>query len=160
MIAGIQQAIALKSTYNIRVINLSLGRPVPQSYKTDPLCQAVEAAWKAGIVVVTAAGNEGRNNSAGTQGYGTIGAPGNDPYVITVGASKTKGTPSRTDDAIASYSSKGPTLLDHSSSPIWWRREIRLFRCSPQAAACATSTPDNGVLLQYFERNVTATESA
>lgn len=72
VIAATNRAIELKATYNIRVINLSLGRPVRESYKTDPLCQAVEAAWKAGIVVVTSAGNEGRNNLAGTYGYGTI----------------------------------------------------------------------------------------
>ena len=82
VIAAIDEAIRLKNSYNIRVINLSLGRPVFESYKIDPLCQAVEAAWKAGIVVVVAAGNEGRNNSAGTSGYGTIAAPGNDPYAI------------------------------------------------------------------------------
>ncbi len=57
VIAAIQQAIALKNTYNIRVINLSLGRGIPVSYTQDPLCQAVEAAWKNGIVVVVAAGN-------------------------------------------------------------------------------------------------------
>ena len=105
--------IELKSTYNIRVINLSLGRPVYESYTTDPLCQAVEAAWKAGIVVVVAAGNEGRNNTFGTSGYGLIASPGNDPYVITVGAMRTMGTAARTDDLIASYSSKGPTTIDH-----------------------------------------------
>ncbi|HTT18940.1 MAG TPA: S8 family serine peptidase, partial [Candidatus Sulfotelmatobacter sp.] len=57
VIAAIQQAIALKNQYNIRVINLSLGRPVFESYTLDPLCQAVEQAWQAGIVVVVAAGN-------------------------------------------------------------------------------------------------------
>jgi serine protease AprX len=112
VIAAIQKAISLKSKYNIRVINLSLGRGVYESYKLDPLCQAVEAAWKAGIVVVVAAGNEGRNDSAHTDGYGTIAAPGNDPYAITVGAMKPMGTSTRADDLIASYSSKGPTLLD------------------------------------------------
>jgi len=55
VIAAIQQAIALKKTYNIRVINLSLGRGVFVPYAKDPLCQAVESAWKAGIVVVAAA---------------------------------------------------------------------------------------------------------
>jgi serine protease AprX len=117
VIAAIQQAIALKNTYNIRVINLSLGRPVTESYKLDPLCQAVEAAWKAGIVVVVAAGNDGRDNTWKTSGYGTIMAPGNDPYVITVGAMKPMGTPDRADDQIASYSSKGPTLVDHLVKP-------------------------------------------
>jgi serine protease AprX len=117
VIAAIQRAIQLKSTYNIRVINLSLGRSVYESYALDPVCQAVEAAWKAGIVVVVAAGNGGRDHSYGTDGYATIQAPGNDPNVITVGATKTNGTPSRLDDTVASYSSKGPTLLDHVVKP-------------------------------------------
>ena len=117
VIQAIQTAISLKSTYNIRIINLSLGRGAFESYKLDPLCQAVEQAWKAGIVVVVAAGNDGRNNSALTNGYGTINSPGIDPYVFTVGAMNTMGTPSRTDDVPASYSSKGPTLWDQVVKP-------------------------------------------
>ncbi len=117
VIAAIQRAIALKSVYNIRVINLSLGRPVYGSYATDPLCQAVEQAWSAGITVVVAAGNFGRNSVDGSNGYGTVTAPGNDPFVITVGAMKTMNTGSRLDDLIASYSSKGPTMYDHVVKP-------------------------------------------
>src|SRR5215468_9035449 len=117
VINAINRAIQLKNSYNIRVLNLSVGRPIFESYKLDPLCQAVESAWKAGIVVVVSAGNEGRNDSAGTNGYGTITAPGNDPYVITVGAMKPMGTADRGDDLIASYSSKGPTLFDHIAKP-------------------------------------------
>jgi serine protease AprX len=117
VIAGINRAVQLKSQYNIRVINISLGRPVYESYKLDPLCQAVEAAWKQGIVVVVAAGNMGRDNSFGEQGYATIEAPGNDPNVITVGAMSPQGTWARTDDIVASYSSKGPSLLDHVLKP-------------------------------------------
>src|SRR5207302_1358072 len=101
VISAIQTAISLKNTYNIRVLNLSLGRPVFESYTLDPLCQAVEAAWKAGIVVVAAAGNYGRDDSLGTRGYGTIASPGNDPYVITVGATNTKRTPYTSDDSVA-----------------------------------------------------------
>ena len=117
VIAAIQRAIALKNTYNIRVINLSLGRNVFKSYTQDPLCQAVEAAWQAGLVVVVAAGNNGRNNSLHTNGYGMIGAPGNDPYVLTVGATRTMQTASKNDDRIASFSSKGPSLIDHIVRP-------------------------------------------
>jgi len=117
VIAAINRAVQLKNQYNIRVINLSLGRPVFESYTLDPLCQAAEAAWKAGIVVVTAAGNMGRDNSFGEQGYATIEAPGNDPNVITVGAMSPQGTWTRTDDIVASYSSKGPSLLDHILKP-------------------------------------------
>jgi serine protease AprX len=115
VIAAINQAISLKSQYNIRVVNLSLGRGVFESYKLDPLCQAVEKAWKNGIVVVVAAGNNGR--FLPTSGYGTVTSPANDPYVLTVGSMKPMGTPERTDDLIASYSSKGPTMLDHIAKP-------------------------------------------
>jgi serine protease AprX len=117
VIAAIQQAIALKNTYNIRVINMSLGRPVFESYTLDPVCQAVESAWKAGIVVVVAAGNNGRDNSLGTHGWATIGVPAVDPAVITVGATRTKNTATRVDDSIASYSSRGPSLIDHIVKP-------------------------------------------
>jgi serine protease AprX len=117
VIAAIQSAIALKSTYNIRVINLSLGRPVYESYTQDPLCQAVEQAWKAGIFVAVAAGNYGRDDLAGTNGYGTITAPGNDPYVMTVGAINTMGSPNQNAVLPTSYSSKGPTLIDNIVKP-------------------------------------------
>lgn len=117
VIAAIDRAIALKSTYNIRVINLSLGRVIKESFKLDPLCQAVEKAWKSGIVVVVAAGNNGRDNTMGTQGYSTITSPGNDPFVITVGATRMLGNTGREDDAVSSYSSKGPALLDQIVKP-------------------------------------------
>ena len=42
------------------MINLSLGRPVFESYVDDPLCQAVERAYRAGLVVVASAGNYGK----------------------------------------------------------------------------------------------------
>jgi serine protease AprX len=117
VMAAVSRAIELKDRYNIRILNLSLGRPVYETYRRDPLCQAVEAAWKAGMVVVVAAGNNGRNNTSGIQGYGTINSPANDPYVITVGAMKSMDTYSRGDDLIASYSSKGPTAIDHIVKP-------------------------------------------
>lgn len=111
VISALQRAIQLKSRYNIRVINLSLGRPIRESHSRDPLCKAVAAAWKNGIVVVVAAGNLGRN------GYSTVMSPGNSPYAITVGAMKTMSTTSRGDDLIASYSSKGPTWVDLGVKP-------------------------------------------
>jgi serine protease AprX len=111
VIHAIERAVQLKSRYNIRIINLSLGRPIYEGCSRDPLCQAVESAWKAGIVVVTAAGNLGRN------GYATILSPGDSPRAITVGAIKTMGTSSRDDDQIASYSSKGPTYIDLTVKP-------------------------------------------
>jgi serine protease AprX len=117
VIAAIQEAIALQSTYNIRVINLSLGRGIFVSYTQDPLCQAVESAWKAGIVVVVAAGNYGRVSLEGSNGFGTITAPGNDPLALTVGAMKSHGSTSPANETKASYSSKGPTTYDHVVKP-------------------------------------------
>ncbi len=128
VISGLQWVVAHKATYNIRVINLSLGHPVGESYTTDPLCQAVEAAWKAGIVVVCAAGNNGRSNSSNTAGmdnegwgtnYGSINSPGNDPCVITVGATKQDpaNIGSKAQDRIATYSGRGPTRLDFVLKP-------------------------------------------
>lgn len=120
VIAAIDRAIALRSTYNIRVLNLSLGRPIRESFSRDPLCQAVERAWKAGILVVVAAGNNGRDNSMKTSGYSTISSPGNDPYVLTVGATRqavATGFGVREDHTMASYSSKGPALLDQVVKP-------------------------------------------
>ncbi|MGA8286950.1 MAG: S8 family peptidase, partial [Candidatus Sulfotelmatobacter sp.] len=117
VIAAIQEAITLQSTYNIRVINLSLGRGIFVSYTQDPLCQAVESAWKAGIVVVVAAGNYGRVSINGSNGFGTITAPGNDPFVLTVGAMKSNGSSSPAAETKASFSSKGPTTYDHVVKP-------------------------------------------
>ena len=117
VIAAIQEAIALQNTYNIRVINLSLGRGIFVSYTQDPLCQAVESAWKSGIVVVVAAGNYGRLSLNGSNGFGTVTAPGNDPYALTVGATKSNGSSSASAETLASYSSKGPTTYDHIAKP-------------------------------------------
>lgn len=150
VIAAINKAISLKSTYNIRVINLSLGRPVYESYTKDPLCQAVEAAWKAGIVVVVAAGNNGRDNSQGNSGYGTITAPGNDPYVITVGAMRTMGTPSRSDDLVASYSSKGPTVIDHIVKPDIVAPGNQVVSLYSSTGTLYSNYPGNMVPMDYF----------
>jgi len=111
VIAAIQTAVNLRNRYNVRVINLSLGRPIYESCSLDPLCQAAEAAWSEGVVVVAAAGNLGRN------GYSTVLSPGNSPHAITVGAMKTIETFTPSDDQIASYSSKGPTYIDMTVKP-------------------------------------------
>ncbi|HEX7316183.1 MAG TPA: S8 family serine peptidase [Pyrinomonadaceae bacterium] len=94
--------------YNVRVVNLSLGTPAIDSYRVDPLCRAVRALVDAGIVVVAAAGNNGKDNG-GNKLYGAIHSPGTEPSVITVGATNTFGTDARADDGVATYSSRGPT---------------------------------------------------
>ena len=104
VIQGIQWVIEHKDTYNIKVMNLSLVSPVQSPYWADPLNQAVTRAWAEGITVVVAAGNGG-------PGAMSIGVPGNNPYVITVGAFTDNYTPNDWgDDYITPFSAAGPTL--------------------------------------------------
>jgi hypothetical protein len=116
VIAGIQWVVANRALYNIRVMNLSLGHPVTESCSTDPLCQAVNQAVQAGIVVVVAAGNAGKSVDGRTM-LGGILSPGNSPYAITVGALNTWGTVDRSDDTVATYSSRGPAAYDLAVKP-------------------------------------------
>jgi serine protease AprX len=111
LIAAIAWAIAHRQQYDIRVMNISVEGDVTCPAAYDPVDRAVDAAWKAGIVVVCAAGNEG------AFGEGGILSPGNDPYAITVGASDTQQTDTTSDDAVCSYSSIGPTLYDEYAKP-------------------------------------------
>ena len=103
VIEGLQWVVDHKALYNIRVANLSLKSSVAESYKTDPLDAAVEAAWFNGIVVVAAAGNMGDAPDAVSY------SPANDPYVITVGGVDDKGTKGIEDDQLATWSSRGRT---------------------------------------------------
>jgi serine protease AprX len=103
VIYGLQFVVDHKTEYNIRVVNLSLESTDTQSAATDPLDAAAESAWFAGIVVVAAAGNRGDAAEAVSH------APGNDPYVISVGALDDMGTRGRDDDVAASWSSRGTT---------------------------------------------------
>jgi serine protease AprX len=116
VIAAIDYAISVKDAYNIRVINLSVGSGVYESYNTDPLAQAARRAVEAGIVVVAASGNFGRASNGGSQ-YGGVTSPGNAPWVLTVGASNHQGTTSRGDDTVGVFSSRGPSWIDFSAKP-------------------------------------------
>ncbi len=116
VIAALDYATENRAAYNIRVINLSVAAGVYESYTTDPLTLAARRAVEAGVVVVTAAGNLGTARAGVTQ-YGGITAPGNAPWVLTVGASSHMGTVDRTDDTVAGFSSRGPTYIDYSAKP-------------------------------------------
>jgi serine protease AprX len=116
VIAALDYAVQYRDTYNIRVINVSVAAGVFESYATDPLTLAARRAVEAGIVVVTAAGNLGRNDQGQPQ-YGGITAPGNAPWVLTVGASSHMGTTDRDDDTVAGFSSRGPSYLDQIAKP-------------------------------------------
>ena len=116
IIAALGWVAANAQTYNIRVVNMSVGASIRESYWTDPLTLAAKAVTDKGITVVTAAGNMGKN-PAGHLQYGGIMAPANAPWVLTVGASSTNGTVTRNDDSMASFSSAGPTYIDFEAKP-------------------------------------------
>jgi serine protease AprX len=116
VIAALDWAVDNRHAYNIRVINLSVGAAITNSYNEDPLALAAKRAVDAGIVVVTAAGNFGRN-AQGEPQYGGITSPGNAPWVLTVGASSHQGTLNRRDDVVAPYSSRGPSAIDFAAKP-------------------------------------------
>jgi serine protease AprX len=102
VLTALQWVVANKDRLGIRVLNLAFGTDSKSSYLTDPLDYAVERAWRAGILVVAAAGNRGPD-------AGTISKPGDDPFALTVGAADVRGTTNRSDDRVAPFSSRGPT---------------------------------------------------
>ena len=116
IIAALNWVAANGAAYNIRVVNMSVGAGVYESYWTDPLTLAAKAVTDKGITIVAAAGNLGKNAQGHLQ-YGGITAPGNAPWVLTVGASSTMGTMTRNDDQMAGYSSSGPTNIDFGAKP-------------------------------------------
>ena len=102
IIAGIDWVVqhAHDPGFNIRVLNISLGTDSTQSYLSDPLAHAAEAAWRAGIVVVAAVGNDGTLNR-------TVADPAMDPYLLAVGSEDPQGTLNISDDLVSSFSSRG-----------------------------------------------------
>jgi serine protease AprX len=117
VIRAVDFAVANRDRFGIDIINLSLGHPIFEPAASDPLVQAVERASKAGVIVVAAAGNFGKNPETGLPGYAGITSPGNAPSAITSGAVAIQGTVARDDDRIPSYSSAGPTWIDAFVKP-------------------------------------------
>jgi len=132
VISGLQWAIANQRKYKIEVLNISLGVQPTGSTVLDPLDQAVEAAWNAGIAVVVSAGNAGPFN-------GTILSPGDDPLVITVGALDDMASLSISGDEMTNFSSVGPTSPDG-----WVKPDLVTSGRSIVSLAAPGSTVDQG----------------
>ena len=101
IVASVGWVIAHRDDHglHVRVLNLSFGTP-PTRYQSDLLAYALEQAWKAGIVVVTSAGNDGEKHPGLT-------SPGYDPFVFAVGADDLAGTTAVGDDVVPAWSSRG-----------------------------------------------------
>jgi serine protease AprX len=144
VIEAIDWTIAHRRDYNVGVINLSLGAPVLQPYRDDPLCEAVERAVRAGITVVAAAGNFGKT-ADGKSVYGGITSPANSPYAIAVGATDTHGTAARSDDTLATFSSKGPTRYDLILKPDVAAPGVHIASAEAAGSYLSTTYPDHHV---------------
>lgn len=153
VIQGIQWVIQNKDVYNIKVMNLSLVSAVQSPYWADPLNQAVMQAWAQGITVVVSAGNGG-------PGAMTIGVPGNNPYVITVGAFTDSYTPyDWNDDYLAPFSAAGPTL-DGFAKPDVVAPGAHMVSTMQNSAVLATTYAANRVGTQYFSMAGTSQAAA
>lgn len=112
VMAALDWLLTYGSYFEIRVVNLSLGKAITESNETDPLVIAVENLWDAGMVVVVAAGNYGYHGNV------TVTSPANSRKVITVGSLTDNGTGSDfSDDYVSSFSSRGPTFGDYVLKP-------------------------------------------
>src|SRR5579884_2190595 len=144
VIAALDWVLQNHAHYNIRVVNLSLAGNVETSMRFDPLDQAVERLWLNGIVVVAAAGNNGSPD-----GPTTLGAPGNDPFVITVGAVDTNGTVDQSDDFRAPWSAYGHTA-DGFFKPELSAPGRYMVEPVPDGSTIATTVPDRQVAPGYY----------
>jgi serine protease AprX len=110
VIAALQWVFLNAHTYNIRVVNLSLGESIPSTYTQSVLDLAIERVWAAGIVVVVSSGNGG----PGMIDF----APANDPLALSVGATDNRGTSSTSDDRLATFTSYGTTVAGHAKPEV------------------------------------------
>lgn len=152
LIAALDYVVTHKNTFQIRVVNLSVGARVYESYHSDLLTLAAKRVVEQGIVVVASAGNAGKNKKGGVQ-YGAIAAPGNAPWVLTVGASSHMGTSDRGDDTLAAFSSRGPTAKDYAAKPDVVAPGVGIYSLSDPNSAMYSSKS------QYLLTGTVATDS-
>src|SRR5947199_5602908 len=144
VVAAADWILAHAKQYNIRVANFSLAGATDTSVRFDPLDKAVEALWLNGIVVVAAAGNHGQGGPV-SMSY----APGNDPFVITVGATDQNGTSDPSDDTIPSWSAYGKTM-DGFSKPDLSAPGRYMISTAPMDGTIAKAVPDRVVAPGYM----------
>ncbi|HWJ45450.1 MAG TPA: S8 family serine peptidase [Gaiellaceae bacterium] len=151
VIAAADWILANKAQYGIRVANFSLHSSVANSFMYDPLDKAVERLWLNGVVVVAAAGNYGYPDRPS----GVPFAPGNDPFVITVGASDTGKSVSTIDDTAAPWSAYGYTL-DGFAKPELAAPGRFLVGPVPVTSTLYSERPDHVVDPGYMELSGTS----
>jgi len=153
VIEGIEWAIQHESADNIRVLNLSLGVQPASPTSVDPIDQAVEQAWQAGIVVVTSAGNAGPDN-------GSITSPGDDPLVITVGTINDGGGSNPANYSVPGFSSVGPTGYDGWFKPDLAAPGVSVVSLRDPGSTIAKTFPNAAIDGRYFVGSGTSFSTA
>ena len=137
VVAAADWILAHAKEYNIRVANFSMAGASDTSIRVDPLDRAVESLWLNGIVVVAAAGNHGVQDTAVSMSY----APGNDPFVITVGALDQNVTSDPSDDTLAPWSAFGKTMDGFTKPDLSAPGRYMVARV-PMGSTLARTVPD------------------
>jgi serine protease AprX len=144
VVAAADWILAHAKQYNIRVANFSLAGASDTSIRIDPLDRAVESLWLKGIVVVAAAGNHGAGGEV-NMSY----APGNDPFVITVGALDQNGTSDPSDDTVPPWSAHGKTM-DGFAKPDLSAPGRYMVAPAPMGGTIARKVPDRVLAPGYM----------
>ncbi|HKC21911.1 MAG TPA: S8 family serine peptidase [Gaiellaceae bacterium] len=151
VIAACDWILANKATYNIRVANFSLHSGTKNDFYNDPLDRAVEKLWFNNVFVVAAAGNYG--SASGPSGV--MYAPGNDPFVMTVGAMDLGSSIYPGDDTAAPWSAWGYTE-DGFSKPEIGAAGRYMVGPVPTASTLVSEKPDHVVAPGYMELSGTS----
>jgi serine protease AprX len=151
VIAACNYILQNKSALNIRVANFSLHSGASNNFYNDPLDRAVEKLWFNGVFVVAAAGNYG--SAAGPSGV--LHAPGNDPFVLTVGAVDIGNRPALNDDKNAPWSAWGYTE-DGFSKPEIGAPGRYMIGAVPTGSTLASERADHIVAPGYIELSGTS----
>ncbi len=142
VIKGLEWCLSNKEKFNIRIVSLSLGYKATESYREDPVCQAVGKLWENGIVVCAAAGNDGPEAK-------TINSPGIHQDIITVGASDDVNTPQLFDDKVADFSSRGPTI-DGLTKPDVLAPGTNIVSARARGSFLDKTSKDNNVVDDWY----------
>jgi len=144
VIAACDWILANKDTYGIKVVNISMAGTSPASFQNDPLDQAVQRLWFSGVTVVAASGNFGTGSAVDMSA-----APGNDPFIITVGAVDQNQSADTSDDTIAPWSAYGYTA-DGFSKPDISAPGRYMIMPVPMGTTIPTAVPDRVMAPGYM----------
>jgi len=137
VLAAMQWVASYQSVHHIKVVNLAWGTTSDQSPSVDPLNYAVQRLWRAGIVTVAAAGNDGPASN-------TIAKPGDDPAIITAGAYDDRQNTALTDDVVTAWSARGPTAAGSAKPDV----------IAPGRTLIATRAPGSRVEIDNAQAHV------